>query len=55
MNSFGVQNDDKLKWALAELEDYDTANHHAVAGIVKSVYHAHADEFHKCRAKDYDT
>ena len=55
MNRFGVKHDDTLQWALAEFEDYDTANHHAVAGIVKSVYHAHADEFHTCRAKAYDT
>ena len=49
MNRFGVNADKTLKWAEKEFKDYDIANGHPIAGIVKAVYDKHTDEHNTCR------
>ena len=49
MNRFGVNADKTLKWAENEFEDYDIANGHPIAGIVKAVYDKYTDEHNTCR------
>ena len=49
MNRFGVNADKTLEWAEKEFEDYDIANGHPIAGIVKAVYDKYTDEHNTCR------
>ena len=49
MNRFGVNADKTLKWAEKEFKDYDIANGHPIAGIVKAVYDKYTDEHNTCR------
>ena len=49
MNRFGVNADKTLEWAEKEFVDYDIANGHPIAGIVKAVYDKYTDEHNTCR------
>ena len=49
MNRFGIDAEKTRKWAEGEFSDYDAANGHPIAGIVKAVFGKHSDEHNTCR------
>ena len=49
MNRFGIDADKTRQWAEEEFGDYDTANGHPIAGIVRAVFGKHPDEHNTCR------
>ena len=49
MNRFGIQEEKTLEWALDEFSEYDAANGHPIAGIVKNIYGKHNVEHNTCR------
>ena len=53
MNRFGIDADKTREWAEVEFSDYDAANGHPIAGIVKAVFGKHSGEHNTCRPSAY--
>ena len=54
MNRFGVEADKTREWAEEEFSEYDAANGHPIAGIVKAVFGKHTDEHNTCRPSAFN-